>query len=367
MNNERNYSSIPSTACTLVVGEFELGSNGDGAKSAPVRLVARSGKPIEHWYWGRVVHDLAGMHLHKSRLAIDYVHDSKEVIGYLNKFDIESGDLVTSGALVPYKDNDRASEILHKMSAGVPYEASINFGGDGIKVQEIDEGQVAEVNGYTFEGPGVIVREWPLRGVAICPYGADANTDSRALSGNQNQVFSASVVSEPTTANEEDSSMSQSVDNAAEVEAPEVEATQGDAVEAVTDETSQDEASVSDAVESTGDVVDAEWTVEDEPAESETQDASPVEMAVVEEPQPEPTQLSRDEFARIADEFGAEIAVQTVKDGGDYQTALKAAYDALKTECEHLRSQVASEQCGSPTPVEDAGKPEKAKLFNTGK
>jgi hypothetical protein len=160
------------------VGEFELGDNGNNAKSAPIRLTARSGKAIEHWYWGRVIHDMAGMHLHKSRIPIDYVHDSKEIIGYLNKFDSKSGDLVTSGALVPFKDTDRATEILHKLREGVPYEASINFGGDGIKIEEIEQGQVTAVNGSQFEGPGVVIREWPLRGVAICPYGADSNTES---------------------------------------------------------------------------------------------------------------------------------------------------------------------------------------------
>ena len=48
MNENRDLSRIPAGACVLAVGEFELGDNGDGAKTAPVRLVARSGKPIEH-------------------------------------------------------------------------------------------------------------------------------------------------------------------------------------------------------------------------------------------------------------------------------------------------------------------------------
>lgn len=79
---------------------------------------------------------------------------------------------------MPYKESDRASEIIHKARAGVPYEASINFGGPGIKVEEVAEGRAAQVNGYQFDGPGIIVREWPLRGVAVCPYGADMNTRS---------------------------------------------------------------------------------------------------------------------------------------------------------------------------------------------
>ena len=104
--NNRDFSNIPAGACTLVSGAFELGDNGEDAKSAPIRMVARSGQPIEHFFWGRVVHDLSGMQLHKPRLPIDYVHDANQVIGYLNQFDSESGDLVASGALVPFKDTD---------------------------------------------------------------------------------------------------------------------------------------------------------------------------------------------------------------------------------------------------------------------
>lgn len=172
--------SVPAAALRLTVGEFEISDrNGDGARSAPVTLKARSGDPIDHWYWGRVVHDLSGMRLGKSRVPIDYAHDDKEVIGYLNRFDASSGDLLASGALVPFRDSDRATEVIYKSKEGVPYEASIFFGGDGVVMEEIAEGASVEVNGRAFAGPGVVIREWPLRGVAICPYGADANTEAR--------------------------------------------------------------------------------------------------------------------------------------------------------------------------------------------
>lgn len=217
MANEMKFKSIPANACLLSVGEITVKDNGEGAKTAPISLVARSGKPIEHWFWGKVVHDLAGMRLNKKRVAIDYCHDDKEIIGYLNHFDSASGDLVTSGALVPFKDSDRATEIIHKQRAGIPYEASINFGGDGIKVEEVAEGQVAQVNGYMLDGPAVIIREWPLRGVAICPYGADENTESTSLSENS-KTFSATVASVPVPVTEpanEETHMSESVEGAA--------------------------------------------------------------------------------------------------------------------------------------------------------
>lgn len=174
------HKTVPSNALQFAAGEVVAEANSDGAKTYKIRMLARSSQPIEHWYWGRVVHDLSGVRM-KSRMPIDYAHDDSEVLGYLNKSEIDSDGIHLSGALVPYGD-DKAAEVVYKMGQGVPYEASINFGGDGIKIEELDNGQVSQVNGYQFEGPGVIIREWPLRGVAICPYGADANTESMVFS-----------------------------------------------------------------------------------------------------------------------------------------------------------------------------------------
>lgn len=175
---ETETQVVPNAACRLSLGELEFGDNGEDAKTIPVRLAARSADPIDHWFWGRVVHDMAGMRLDKNRLPLDYCHRDDEVVGYLNKFDASSAGLEVSGAVTPFTDTDRASEVVFKQKAGVPYEASIYFGGDGIKLEELEVDESAEVNGYTFDGPGVIVREWPLRGVAVCPYGADANTST---------------------------------------------------------------------------------------------------------------------------------------------------------------------------------------------
>ena len=341
MQNQKR--DIPASACTLIVGEFSIGDNGSGAKSAPVRLVARSGKAIEHPFWGRIIHDLSGMRLHKPRLPIDYCHDSHEVIGYLNRFDTESGDLVTSGALTPFKDSDRATEIIHKSAQGVPYEASINFGGDGIKIEDIAEGMVAQVNGETFEGPGVIVREWPLRGVAICPYGADANTSSDLLSGNNAKTYAATVLSaEPEAEPEEDSEMSQSVETPAQVETPEA---------AFEDTSPQAELAGTEP-----------QAVESQSAEAQPEPEGVEELAAVEEPQaeaqpePEPQPLSRAEFTRIADRFGDAIAARVMREGGDFARAMDWHTEAVEKENAALRAQVAelSSKGGTPVPVNGA-------------
>jgi len=226
----------PANAMQMSMGVFKFGDNGENTKSAPITMTARSGQPIEHWYWGKVVHDLAGMKIHKERLAIDYCHDTDQIIGYLNNFDYSSGDLVASGALTPTQYSTRASEIIELQKQGVPYEASINFGGDGIKMEYIEENEAAEVNGYKLDGPAVVIREWPLRGVAVCPYGADMNTESDFADNNKTYKYEvlnmANKATETETVKEELS---------AEVVEPKVEETVEDStIEEVVIETELD-------------------------------------------------------------------------------------------------------------------------------
>ena len=171
--------TVPASALCFNLGEFEFASSGIGdQKQIPVKLLARTGQPIRHWYWGTVVHDMAGMQLAKDTLPLDYCHFEEEVVGFLNKFDISSGDLQVSGVLVPFAEDDRASEIAFKAKSGVPYEASINFAGGPLRIEELQTGTSATVNGNLVNGPATIIRQWTLRGVAVCPYGADMNTET---------------------------------------------------------------------------------------------------------------------------------------------------------------------------------------------
>ncbi len=334
------FGAIPAKACTFSVEEFTLGDNGEGSKSAPVKLVARSGKAVQHWFWGNVVHDLAGMRLHKPRLPIDYVHDDKEILGYLNHFDSKSGDLIVSGALVPYKESDRASEIMHKHRHGVPYEASINFGGDGIKIQEVAQGEVADVNGYQFEGPGIIIREWPLRGVAICPYGTDQNTESSVLA-NINSVFSAAIVT-PEATKEEAPAMGAPVEIEAEAKTPE-------------------------AVVLNAEVKDKAVEVKPVEAVVAVEPVQPEAVALTEAKQEEKKALSREEFTKIATDFGNDVAAKCMVEGIDYTGALKLSYDALKAQAVEF-SGINARKNATPAAVCAAPKDkDSGKLFKTGR
>jgi len=184
-NNTPLPNDVPAEAfrfaADLQIGQY---SSNDPLAPVPVSIFARSNKPVDHWYWGRVVHDMAGMFMPKPVVPIDYCHRVDEVLGHGDQVTATEKDgLTIKGELVPFVLDDRASEIKFKAGRKVPYEGSLNWGSDGIVIEQVMENAVAKVNGYEFGGPGVIVRKWPCRGVAICPYGQDSASQTMFKAG----------------------------------------------------------------------------------------------------------------------------------------------------------------------------------------
>ena len=320
MSKPPDLQAIPAAACTLH-SEFELGDNGEGSKTAPISMLARSSQPIEHWYWGKVSHDISGYNLNgKSRIPIDFDHDTAEAIGYINKFEQTDDGLVMSGTLVSHFDGDRADKIMRDQRAGIPYESSINFGGDGIEVEMIANGDSASVNGYELAGPATIIRKYPMRGVALTLYGADGNTNSKIFM--DAGTVSASVLEQETEEGDMPNPKKLSAEDQKSVEAPdsaaeEVATTETEGTEP-TELTQAVEAEATEAVEAV-EVVEVD-------AEEETE---------------EDTQFSATEFVRLVTDFGADVAAATVTNGGGYTDALQLAYEARGERVAQLESQVA--------------------------
>lgn len=150
----------------------------DGVKPTPrVSLLARTADAIEHWYWGAIVHDMAGFVAPESgKVIIDWCHSCDDQLGFADAFtaNAETG-LTIGGMLLPMRDDDRASEILYKASKGVPYQASMDWSPPA-EIEWVPTGAEVEVNGRTFVGPIAVVRKWTVAAVAICPHGADSDT-----------------------------------------------------------------------------------------------------------------------------------------------------------------------------------------------
>lgn len=294
---------VPTNAlkCSSLV-ELELGDNGDNAKTAPVKMLARTSQPITHWYWGKLVHDMSGMKLVKDRIAIDYCHSSSEVLGYVNKHEVQDDGLHLSGAIIPFKEKDRASEVIHKAKLGVPYEASIDFNGEGIVVEEVPVGYSAEVNGYQFEGPGTIIREWPLRGVAICPRGVDMNTSTQ---------FS---------------------ENSEEIEISLLEQKEPQGVKAMSDEVEKKEPAP--AVENPE--AEAE---KDKPAVEAPEQDKEVEKQepAPEEANQEEKQFSASTLKELSSKFGADIAIEAIEHEDPFKFAAEKRIEQLESENSELK------------------------------
>lgn len=315
-----DLQAIPAAACTFEATQFHLGDNGEDAKTAPVRLLARSSKPIEHWYWGNVVHDTDGYNLNgRNRIPIDFNHDTGEAIGYINKFESTPEGLVLSGTLVSHFEGDRADRIMRDQRAGIPYESSINFGGDGIKVEMIGEGETALINGVEMAGPLTRIAEYPLRGVALCLYGADGNTTAKVFK--DGGTFVASEV----TPKQEDGDMSTPEELSAEAV---------EAVEAVSE--AAEVATTEEVVDETTEL--SQETVE--VVEAEADEAVDADAAEVEEEEQD-AQFSASEFTRIVTAFGAEVAAEVVANGGNYTDALQLAFEKQAEELAEAKAAIA--------------------------
>lgn len=107
-------------------------------------------------------------------------------------------------------------------------------------------------------------------------------------------------------------------------------------------------------------------TVKPEEAKKE-KEATPPPVGEPEQPKAE---LSRDEFTRIADRFGNDIAVRCMREGANFETALSWHVEAIEKENAELKKQVSeftgTKTTGKAVAMTATPKP-KAKLFNTGK
>ena len=164
---------IPISACRMLAAVTGFGDNGAGAKTAPFRMVARSSEPVNPmWCECGIVHDMSGMKVNKNRLSIDYNHD--EIIGYCNRWDTSTGELVANGVIHSVIDGDRAQEVILRgqgdpangIETAAPTRRPITYS-DPL-IEEIPEGFTTTVNGRSFNGPLYVIREWAASWYRCC-------------------------------------------------------------------------------------------------------------------------------------------------------------------------------------------------------
>ena len=133
-------------------------------------------------FWGRVVFDYSTLKF-PERAALDYDHWDDEIIGYIENFRATDEAVTADAVLLDESPSDRATEVAYNLANGVPYEASALIDLESATETEVLNDAVETVNGRELRGPFTLYRGATLRGVAVCPHGADAKTrTSLALS-----------------------------------------------------------------------------------------------------------------------------------------------------------------------------------------
>ena len=112
-DKQKQYQQVPATAlrceATLEpIDQSKLHDDGDGVTRAPVQILARTGDAIETPYWGRIVHDLAGMTKRHTRVMVDYSHDG-EPIGFCEETTVSERGLEMFAELVSTSPTARAA------------------------------------------------------------------------------------------------------------------------------------------------------------------------------------------------------------------------------------------------------------------
>ncbi len=138
-------------------------------------MVANIGKTMQRW-WGFMVLDLAGARF-RQRLPLLKDHDTEQRLGYSSKIEVTERGLEASGRLLT--KSPMVEQVLADAADGFPWQASIIV--EPHNVQVLDEGQSAEANGRTVEGPVHIWRDYTVRELTITALGADDETSAEAF------------------------------------------------------------------------------------------------------------------------------------------------------------------------------------------
>jgi hypothetical protein len=149
-------------------------------KRTKLDMVGYSGGLIKgHWWWGDLAIDLQGGKFSKNRYAILENHDDSRKIAHMSKPLIKDNKLLAPEDTV-FVDTVESGEFQKLSQQGFPYQSSIS--GKPYKVEKLEEGAKAEVNGMQVVGPASIWREWEFREMSVCVFGWDSQTSAAAFS-----------------------------------------------------------------------------------------------------------------------------------------------------------------------------------------
>jgi hypothetical protein len=168
----------------------ELKEQDEDGKPQSFSMVAYTGNIMPDIFGGSIAVDIEGIEFGgKKRYPIleDHWRDFK--IGVSNSKPSTDGQVFFDN--IKILSNEKAQEFATNLRDGFPYQASISI--RPLKIEEVPEGESAEVNGKKLKGPGIVVRTSKFREASVCVFGRDENTKVKGLSDDQEE-FEVEIV-----------------------------------------------------------------------------------------------------------------------------------------------------------------------------
>lgn len=181
----KDFTKVPVRALNLCEDsniKFSLSEQEEnGKKKRCMSMTGYSGGVIQnHWWWGNLAIDISGMSFPKKSYPILRDHSTSMIIGHSPKPKTDDNKLQFDDVVLC--DTEWANDFLARSDEGVPFEASIYA--QPTSIERVEEGEIVDVNGYKFKGPGTIWRKSTFKECSVCVFGYDSNTSAVAMNEN---------------------------------------------------------------------------------------------------------------------------------------------------------------------------------------
>lgn len=150
-----------------------------GAATRKFKGNAHTGEPFSDLWHGQAIVDLESLKI--PRQDVPVLKDHHTEIGFTEKLTVGENGLEVEGVLLGV--NKLGRETIAFLDAKMPFQMSVYVPPE--RIQVLDEGEEAEVNGKLRQGPLAIWRDCALRETTVTALGRDGNTSVSLLSGSR--------------------------------------------------------------------------------------------------------------------------------------------------------------------------------------
>jgi hypothetical protein len=164
----------PSKLMMASIAVSLVAAAGEGKRPTFTMNAYNGGTMMLAGWWDPVVVDLAGVKKMNANIPALRQHDFNRVVGHCENVDISPVGINAAGVISGTGPD--ADEVAGAARNGFPWQASIGASPD--RIEYLEAGSKATVNGKEITGPATIVRECTLYEISFVPVGADMTTST---------------------------------------------------------------------------------------------------------------------------------------------------------------------------------------------